>query len=371
MSLISESLQARYAEVSKSAVASINRHPQPAISEELQMLVSIVSESDERDSYGVGGLVQQFEQQLCGLFNKLSCVFLPTGTLAQCVAMKCHSEQSGKTHIGLHPTSHLLLHEHMAIEQLWGLHSHSVGNSHRVLTSQDVAELDPNNTAAVIVELPMREIGGELSTWQELIKIRNWCDANSVKMHMDGARVWQTTQYYQRSLAEIAAIFDSVYVSFYKDLGGIFGAALLGENELIQNAKIWARRAGGNPITQYPEVLAARYGLVTYLNRIPEYVEYAKAMSDKLKSLPLSIVPEEPILPLQPATSMFHIQFKQSPEALTKRIVLYAENTGVLVLPLPRSGDQQNCICEVTVGENALAKPPEFWLEHIEACLRL
>jgi threonine aldolase len=155
----------------------------------------------------------------------------------------------------------------MAIEQLWSLNTIEMGRHQQVLTLDDVSQLNPDTTAAIIIETPMREIGGVLPSWEDLVSIRTWCQEHDIKMHLDGTRIWQTTEFYQRSLAQIASLFDSIYVSFYKGLGGIFGAALLGTAALIEQARIWACRAGGNPITLYPEVIAARAGL---LKSIPD-----------------------------------------------------------------------------------------------------
>lgn len=209
----------------------------------------------------------------------------------------------------------------------------------------------------------MRELGGALPSWEELLAIRDWCHRHGVKMHLDGARVWQITASYARSLADIAALFDSVYVSFYKDLGGTFGAALLGKAELVAQAKVWARRAGGNPVTQYMEVLAAREGLAQFLPRMPQYVAYTQALAHALSSLAITLVPA------RPQAAMFHLHIDMPPETLAKKVVYYAEQTGVLVLPLPRSGDASSCVCEITVGNNAVSQSTEFWRTHLTACL--
>ena len=361
MSLIPESLKKRFAALDSHA--SIHRHAQMGMAEELQHLSASVTHADSRDTYGRGGLVTAFEQELSTLFQQPGCLFLPTGTLAQCVALKCYSDKVGRSGVGLHPTSHLLLHEHMSIEALWGLEVIEMGQEQGVLTARDVLQLNPEKIASVIIETPMREIGGTLPSWEDLNKIRVWCDDHGIKMHLDGARIWQCTVFYQRSLADIVSIFDSAYVSFYKDLGGIFGAALLGPDALIEQARIWARRAGGNPITLYPEVVAARDGLSNYLSQIPHFVKYTQSLCQILSSKALTI------LPAKPQVNMFHIQFNMDAETLTRNIISYAECTGVVVLPLPRSGDRQSCICEVSIGSQATSNEPQFWGRHIEACL--
>lgn len=326
---------------------------------ELTQLAATVAGNDTRDVYGRGGILSEFETELQSLFNKPACLFLPTGTLAQCAVVKCFSEFSGKSGVGLHPTSHLLLHEHNAVESLWGLEIHQFGHPQQVLIAKDVESLEPNKLAAIIVESPMREIGGEMPSWETLCILKEWCERNQVYMHLDGARLWQTLPFYQRDLADIAELFDSIYVSFYKDLGGISGAALLGSETLISEARIWSRRAGGNPVTLYPEALAARAGLKHHLSGMSDYVMFSQALTTKLVEFGFTL------MPTVPRAAMFHISFPLSADALTSRICDYAEKTGIVVLPLPRSGTDESCICEVSIGNQALQRTPAFWVDHI------
>jgi threonine aldolase len=359
MSQISACLKARFNNALQNSTAILSRHPHLTMADELDSVIKAINECDVRDMYGSGGLVAEFEVELSELFEKSNCVFLPTGVLAQCAAMKCYSEDSGKSGIGLHPSSHLLLHEYMAIEALWGLTTVPTGEYNKVLSVDELTSLDPSSTCAIIIELPMREIGGVLPNWAQLLEMRRWCDKNDVKMHMDGARVWQITDHFDRSLAEIAALFDSVYVSFYKDLGAISGAALLGDNGFVKAARVWARRAGGNPITLYPEVISARKGLQNFLPKMSDYAKFSRSLAKQLSSAFITVIPE------QPETSMFHLQMNMSPDKLAEKIVIYAERTGVMVLPLPRSGNKQESICEITIGDNALAHSTAYWTEHI------
>ncbi len=333
------------------------------MADELMALSRSVRPTAQRDTYGQGGVVADIEQQLCELFEKPASLFLPTGTLAQCAALKCHSVQTGKTGIAMHPTSHLLLHEHMAIEALWGLTAIPVGKADSVITTEEFRSSAPDNLAAIIIELPMREIGGALPDWQTLCDIRAWCDKHDVRMHLDGARIWQTTPYYGRSLGDITSLFDSVYVSFYKELGGIFGAGLVAGDSLIDDARVWARRAGGNPITQYPEVLAAQRGLASYLPRMPEFVSYTRALCDELSKAPLEL------LPAKPQAAMFHVKVNMDAATLTERLIRYADKTHVMPLPIPRAGDDKHCICEISIGDQAVRHAPVFWAGHVRACL--
>lgn len=359
---IPDALKSEFHSQLNTASAVIHRHPQPTLKNELVQLSEYAQERDSRDSYGRGGIVSEFEEQICELFDKPSALFLPTGTLAQCVAMKCYSEASGKNGVGLHPTSHLRLHEHDAIQHLWGLSVHSMGEAQRALTAVDITQLNPEHMAAIIVETPMREIGGAMPSWDDLLTMRAWCSQHNVRMHLDGARIWQATEYYQRSLAQIAELFDSIYVSFYKDLGGIFGAALIGTDELMEPARVWSRRAGGNPITLYPEVLSARKGLESYLLKMPDFVEFTKTLTDLLSSAGFEIIPS------QPKAAMFHIRLPYNATITAEKLVHYAQQQGIIVLPLPRAEHDEKAICEVSIGDRALEQAPEFWVKHLSAC---
>jgi hypothetical protein len=73
--------------------------------------------------------------------------------------------------------------------------------------------------AAVIHELPIRESGGRLPSWDELQALKDLARQRGVRLHLDGARLWESTAGFERTAAEIAAGFDSVYVSFYKGIG--------------------------------------------------------------------------------------------------------------------------------------------------------
>ena len=99
--------------------------------------------------------------------------------------------------------------------------------------------------AALVIELPQREIGGRLPSWDDLVAQVEHARSRGAAVHLDGARIWEAGPFYGRPLAEIAALFDSVYVSFYKGLGGLAGSMLLGEDDVITEARAWRQRHGG------------------------------------------------------------------------------------------------------------------------------
>lgn len=107
--------------------------------------------------------------------------------------------------------------------------------------------------------------GGACVAWEDVVAISRWCRERGIRLHLDGARLWEAQAYYQRDWPDICSLFDSVYVSFYKGLGAMAGAMLLGNHSFIQRARIWQRRMGGNVYTSLPYEISARWALESNL----------------------------------------------------------------------------------------------------------
>ena len=104
-----------------------------------------------------------------------------------------------------------------AYRELLGLQAVVIGDPCKPLSAAAVKGItNPGEVGVVIVELPQRENGGATTSWSDLLAMRKWADRNEVALHLDGARLWEVQPYYGRSYAEICALFDTVYVSFYK-----------------------------------------------------------------------------------------------------------------------------------------------------------
>ena len=97
-----------------------------------------------------------------------------------------------------------------------------IGSPTRPMTSSEVEVALSRHwkqPCALVLELPERELGGACIEWDELCAIKALCAKRDIKLHLDGARLWEAQSYYRRSLQEICSLFDSVYVSFYKVSG--------------------------------------------------------------------------------------------------------------------------------------------------------
>jgi len=333
-----------------------------------EMLTALAAEASpelEADRYGQGGPLAPFEAEVAALLGKEAAVFMPSGTMCQQIALRLWSERRGGKNIGMHPLNHLDNYEHAAYERLHGLRGVPIGDPARLLTLDDLrATAEP--LAALLVELPQREIGGQLPPWEALTAVSAWCAERGIARHLDGARLWESGPFYGRPYAEIAALFDTVYVSFYKGLGGIAGAILAGPADVIAEARVWQRRHGGKLIALYPYVLAARQGLRERLDRMGAYHEKAVAIAAGLARLPgVDVVPDPP------QTNMMHLYLRGDTARLLAAARDVAAETAIWTFdrlaPTPVPGVQK---WEWTVGDATLDLATEDLVELFATILR-
>jgi threonine aldolase len=305
----------------------------------------------EIDFYGEGALIESLEARVAGLLGKEAAAWMPSGTMAQQIALRIHAEQRGNRRIAFHPRCHLDEHEERGYEHLHALRARLLGDTHRLATADDVDSLrEP--VAAVLLELPQRELGGQLPLWDDLVELCDRARERGAALHLDGARLWQCGPFYGRGLDEIAGLFETVYVSFYKDLAAIAGAALAGPKELIDEARVWRVRHGGRLYSAHPFLLAADRGLDELLPLMPELVERARELAAALAGLDgVEVVPDPP------HTAMFHLYVHGSLEPLRHASFEVSERTKTFLgnlRPTERPNVQR---VELTIGTGSLEVP--------------
>lgn len=301
------------------------------------------------DRYGEGGAVAALEEEICTVLGKPAAVFMVSGTMAQQIALRIHADQRGVRTVAFHPTCHLEIHEEKAYSRLHDLEGVTVGNARELMTLADLQGVR-EQLAAVLFELPQREIGGLLPSWSELKEQVAYVRSTGAAVHVDGARLWECTPYYERTPADIAALFDTVYVSFYKGLGGLAGCCLAGEEDVIAEARVWRRRHGGTLFGMWPNAASGLVGLRKRLPLMSQYVERAREIAERLRHLPnIEIVPDPP------QTPMIHLHIKVDETAFLRTAVQIAENEETFTWAGTSPGlTPSTRVLEFTVGDATL-----------------
>ncbi|MBD0838937.1 threonine aldolase family protein [Streptomyces sp. TRM68416] len=282
------------------------------------------------DLYG-GGVVEALEEKVAALLGTEAAAFFPTGTMAQQVALRCWAGRTGNPTVALHALAHPEVHERDALSRLGGLRPVHVTSEPRCTTAQDVRGL-PEPFGALLLELPLRDAGFLLPSWEELTEVVEAARERDAVVHFDGARLWESTVHFGRPLEEIAGLADSVYVSFYKSFDGLGGAALAGPGTLVEEAKTWRHRYGGQVFQQFPTALSALAGLERELPRLPEYVRHARVVAAALREgFAAAGVPWARVHPEVPHTYDFQVWLPYDVDVLAEAAVRTAEETGTLL----------------------------------------
>lgn len=303
----------------------------------------------EHDRYGQGEVVEAFERKVADRLGKPAAMFAPSGVMAQLAAAKIWAEAAGLDRFGLHPTSHLAHHEEQAYAALLRCHAVPVGHRLRPMCARDLDAVK-ERLSSLHVELPIREAGGQLPSWDELEALKAAARERRIPLHMDGARLWESVAFYERDHAAIAAGFDSVYVSLYKGIGGFAGAMLAGDEAFVAAARVWRRRMGGTLHHLSPLVSSAALRFDERLAMMPALYRRAVALAAALGALPgLRVNPRVP------HTNMMHLHLDALPEAIADARDALARETGCWLVNGAQATDVPGwSMTELYVGDSLL-----------------
>jgi threonine aldolase len=300
--------------------------------------------STPSDMYGKGAVIEEFQAKMARLLGKEAAVFFPSGTMAQQIALRIWCDEKGLKRVAYHPLCHLEIHEQDGLKELHQIETVLLADKTRVIELDDVRGM--GEVACLLLELPQREIGGQLPSFETLEAIAAYCREHGIRLHLDGARLLEVLPYYAKTAAEVCGLFDSVYISFYKGLGGIAGAILAGEQAFTDRAKVWKRRYGGDLISLYPYVLSADYYYQKRAACMGQYHEQARELAAWFGGCE-----GVSTLPLVPVSNMFHVHFQVPRERMSRILAEVHRETNIGVAGYLVALDEGRCSFEVSIGD--------------------
>ncbi|GAA0854602.1 threonine aldolase family protein [Aliiglaciecola litoralis] len=322
----------------------------------IQMHDYVSQQSHQPEELGTEQGAAVLEQKVAKLLGKKAALWLPTGTLAQGIAARIHGQRIENGQLLLHPSSHLLLHEEEGYYHAHGSSAKIIGRWREPLQPEDFDDA----VGCAFIELPQRHSGGKLPSWDALVAIKSRCKSQGIPLHMDGARLWSCRPFYNnKTYAQIASGFDSVYLSLYKDIGAIGGAILAGDKSFIDEARIWRTRLGGFSVGSWPLIYDALRLLDTRIAQMPEFVRKAGELASSIGHI--ARLQADPQLP---HTNLFHILLPVSAQQAQKARDQLAQQHGIWLADRfwGYESDQQ-CAMEIVVGEKALALDKQVFAE--------
>ncbi len=242
------------------------------------------------DRYLEGGAVEKLEARFAKVLGKPAAVFLPTGTMANHLAVRLLA--GDKRRVLVQNESHLYRDENDCAELFSGLNLVPLAPNRATFSYAEyaVAVADsagppyPMPIGALSIESPVRRRRGEVFDFGEMKKITSDAKAKGIGTHMDGARVFLASGYTGISPAEYASLFDTAYVSLYKYFNAPFGGILAGPKELIAKVPVLRRQLGGGLLHAWEPAVIAMHYLDGFEQRYRQAVSNGKRLVSLLES---------------------------------------------------------------------------------------
>jgi threonine aldolase len=217
------------------------------------------------DNYLLGGEVERFERQWADLLGKEAAVFMPSGTLANQLALRALA--GTRRRVLVQDTSHIYNDTGDACQTLSGLTLVPLAQGRAVFTLADVEAAIARTASgrvaaevgAISIESPVRRLLGQVFDWKDMQAVAAFARQRGIGMHLDGARLFIASAYTGVTPAQYAAEFDTVYVSLWKYFNSGVGAILAGPARVLDGMFHTRRMFGGNLAVGWPAALVARH----------------------------------------------------------------------------------------------------------------
>jgi threonine aldolase len=241
------------------------------------------------DEYSRGGVVEQLEVRMADLLGKEAAVWMPTGTLANQLAVRILAK-AGRRVVVQHE-SHLFNDCGDCAQTLSGLTLLPVAPG-RAWFSLDELEAAVNGSllgrvaapvGAIQIETPVRRRSGEQFDFGEMKRISEWARQRGIGLHLDGARLLLESAYTRRPVREYAGLFDTVYISMYKYFNAASGAILAGPKAMLADLYHTRRMFGGGLHQSWPMAAVAMHFLDGFQARFAKAVETGEGAVAELR----------------------------------------------------------------------------------------
>jgi threonine aldolase len=231
--------------------------------------------------------VNKLEEKAAAMFGMQAAAYCPSGTMTNQIAINVHTRPGDE--VICSRQSHIYLYEGGGIAFNSGASVALTNSPDGTFTAAEVMERinpdDPHkaHTSLVVIENTANRGGGKIWDYNEIIRIKEICIENDLRLHLDGARLFNALAETEQTPADYGKIFDSVSICLSKGLGAPVGSLLIGSSDFIRKAKR-VRKAMGGTMRQAGYIAAAGiYALENNIPRLKTDHKNAKTLWELLK----------------------------------------------------------------------------------------
>jgi threonine aldolase len=258
------------------------------------------------DVFGEDPTVRRLEARAAGLLGKEAAVYVPSGTMANQVALKVHCQPGDEVVVA--EGAHVYLYESGAGAAIAGVQFAVVGPARTGRFSAEDLEAaykpaaNPHNspTRLVCVENTHNRSGGHLWSEAQITAVASVARAHGLALHLDGARLLNAAAALGTSAAALAAPFDTASLCFSKGLGAPVGSVLAGSRAHIERARRFRKMLGGGMRQSGILAAAADYALDHNVARLPEDHANARLIATRLGLDPAAVPTNIVMIDLRP-----------------------------------------------------------------------
>lgn len=251
------------------------------------------------DVFGEDPTVNLLEEMTATMFGMEAAIFCPSGTMTNQIAIKAHTQPGDE--VICEKLSHAYIYEGGGIAFNSGCQVKPIdGDRGRITAEQVVAAINTKeiynaNSSLVSLENTTNRGGGSCYDFTEIEKIREVCTTHHLKLHLDGARIWNALVAKKETSKQYGALFDSISVCLSKGLGAPVGSLLLGTHDYIKKARRIRKVLGGGMRQAGYLAAAGIYALENNIERLAEDHQHAKLVANALikKEFTGAILPVE------------------------------------------------------------------------------
>ena len=256
------------------------------------MLDAMLSAKVGDDVYKEDPTVNDLEERIANMFGKPKALFFPTGSMTNQAAIKLHTNPGDQLICDKY--AHVYNYEGGGASFNSGVSCKLIDGHQGMFTANQVLEsINPPDfyhsplTSLVAVENTTNKGGGACWDFDEILKIRQVCNDNSLGYHLDGARIWNALVAKNETAKQYGEVFDTISVCLSKGLGCPIGSVLIGDEGIMENA-IRIRKIFGGGMRQVGYLAAAGiYALDNHIERLEEDHKKANEIGAVLSELPM------------------------------------------------------------------------------------
>jgi threonine aldolase len=239
------------------------------------------------DVFGEDPSINELESSAAGMFGMEAAVFCPSGTMTNQVAIRCHTQPGDE--VICDENAHVYQYEGGGIASNSGASVRLLpGDRGRITANQVASAINPDDphrarTRLVCLENTSNRGGGSCYDFSEIEQIRKVCDSHDLRLHLDGARLFNALVTKKESPSQYGRTFDSISICLSKGLGCPVGSLLLGNSDFIKKARRVRKVFGGGMRQAGFLAAAGLYALEHNIERLSQDHEHARQIAAALR----------------------------------------------------------------------------------------